>query len=79
MLGLAHNQIVAMGTAYLSRGYITIDSSRTCEVSIPALSSLRRPWDRREVMDAVDRLHIHFPDTRRKDKRFVSQIDLQHL
>jgi hypothetical protein len=80
MLGLAHNQIVAMGTAYLSRGYITIDEFEDLQ------KYLYQPYHTfggngtaEKVMDAVNRLPIHFPDTRRKDKRYVAvESDLQH-
>ena len=80
MLGLAHNQIVALGTAYLSRGYITIDEFEDLQ------KYLYQPYHTfggngtaEKVMDAVNRLPIHFPDNRRKDKRYVAvESDLQH-
>nr|DAV68112.1 MAG TPA: holin protein [Caudoviricetes sp.] len=80
MLGLAHNQIVALGTAYLSRGYITIDEFEDLQ------KYLYQPYHNfggngtaEKVMDAVNRLPIHFPDNRRKDKRYVAvESDLQH-
>nr|DAS77155.1 MAG TPA: holin protein [Caudoviricetes sp.] len=80
MLGLAHNQIVALGTAYLSRGYITIDEFEDLQ------KYLYQPYrtfggngTAEKVMDAVNRLPIHFPDNRRKDKRYVAvESDLQH-
>ena len=66
LLGIAHNQIMALGTAYLSRGYVTIDEYEDLlKYLYSPYSSFGGNGMAEKVMKEVQELPIHFPETRK--------------
>jgi len=60
LIGLAHDRIISLGTAYVERGYITADEFENLYnyLYVP-YEKLGGNGSARRVMDAVQRLPLH--------------------